>query len=166
MPMHEYKGKHSLNEWIFGSLLYYNGLPYIVPDDGDLSLLDKYRVVESSICEHTGLYNHGENDIWEHDVIEERGNLYEVKREYDCPGGHWANSGFILRGIDISDFMSFEDSIDDYTNEICVEIVGNVFDSDIAQLKEEAKEKEKEREAAEKRWLDSIYKENHKKESI
>ena len=37
----------------------------------------------------------------------------------------------------------------------------NVFDSDITQLKEEAKEKEKEREAAEKRWLDSIYNENH-----
>ena len=54
--------------------------------------------------------------------------IYEVRKEYDCPGGCWCNSAFILDGIDFDGFMSFEDTVYEYTNEICVEIVGNKFD--------------------------------------
>lgn len=153
----QFKAKsNSTSDWLYGSLLYLHGIPYVVPDDGDLSNLDSYRVEEDTICEHTGLYNHGEHDIWEHDIVDEGGQLYEVRKEYDCPGGGWACSGFILRGIDVSDFISFEDSIDDYTNEISVDIVGNVFDDDIEKLQEEAEKKEEERAAAEKAWLDDF----------
>lgn len=132
-----YKGKQvNTKEWLYGSLLILNGNSYIVPDDGGLNLLDEYEVDYTTVCEHTGLYNNGEEDIWEHDYVRicypycdgEDDRIYEVKKEYYCPGGCWCNSAFILDGIDFDGFMSFEDTVYEYTNEICVEIVGNKFD--------------------------------------
>lgn len=152
----EYKGKRKSGAWIYGSLLYLKGLPYIIPDDGDLSKLDEYRVIDDTICQHTGLYNCGEEDIWEHDLVEFEGNIYEVRKEYDCPGGIWAHSGFILDRCGWAGFMDFEDTIYDYTNEIGVEIVGNVFDHNSDELIKKAKEKEEKRAAAEKEFYDAI----------
>ena len=132
-----YKAKQiNTYEWIYGSLLYLNGIPYIVPDDGDINNLAQYEVEETTICEHTGLYNCGKEDIWEHDYVKisyryydgTDDEVYEVRKEYDCPGGCWAQSGFILDCIGSTGFMSFEDTIDDYSNEICVQIVGNKYD--------------------------------------
>lgn len=132
-----YKAKQiNTYEWIYGSLLYLNGIPYIVPDDGDINNLTQYKVEETTICEHTGLYNHGEEDIWEHDYVKipydycngTDDDVYEVRKEYDCPGGGWAQSGFVLDKVGWCDFMSFEDTIDDYSNEICLQIVGNKYD--------------------------------------
>ncbi len=119
-------------EWIYGSLLYLNGIPYIVPDDGDINNLAQYKVEETTICEHTGLYNHGEEDIWEHDYVKipngTDDDVYEVRKEYDGTGGCWTQSGFVLDKVGWCDFMSFEDTIDDYSNEICLQIVGNKYD--------------------------------------
>ena len=132
-----YKAKQiDTYQWIYGSLLYLNGIPYIVPDDGNINNLAQYEVEETTICEHTGLYNHGEEDIWEHDYVKisyqycdgADDEVYEVRKEYDCPGGCWAQSGFILDRVGADDFMSFEDTIDTYSNEICVQIVGNKYD--------------------------------------
>lgn len=60
--------------------------------------------------------------------MESDGKIYEVRKEYDCPGGCWAQSEFILDCVGWVGFMSFEDTIDEYSNEITVEIVGNKFD--------------------------------------
>jgi len=137
MRANMYKGKQvNTKEWIYGCLLYHNGIPYIIPDDGDLSSIEQYAIDENTICEHTGLYNGGAEDIWEHDYVKlwypycetEDDEIYEVRKEYDCPGGSWSCSAFILDGAGNSNFMSFEDTIYDYTNEITVEIVGNKFD--------------------------------------
>jgi len=133
-----YKAKsRKTAEWLYGSYLEYQGETYIIPDDGDLNNLDQYIVDYTTLCEKTELYNHGEEDIWEHDLVKisypycepEGDEIYEVRKEYDCPGGCWAQSGFILDGVGVASFMSFEDTIDDYTNEICVEIIGNKFDA-------------------------------------
>lgn len=136
-----FRGKQvDTKEWIYGSLLYLNGIPYIIPDDGDLSNLQQYEVDHNTICEKTELYNLGTYDIYEHDYIkvpDQFGGyigqssyqyLYEVRKEYDCPGGCWCNSGFVLYGVDFDGFLSFEDTVMEYSNEITVEIVGNKFD--------------------------------------
>ena len=59
-----YRGKQvNTKEWLYGSLLILNGNSYIIPDDGDINLLNEYEVDENTICEHTGLYNNGGNMI-------------------------------------------------------------------------------------------------------
>ena len=140
-----YKAKSiNNNDWLYGSLLYQQGIPYIIPDDAEnLNNISQYKANEDTICEETGLYNCGEKEIWEHDYIAENGRLYEIRKEYDCPGGCWAQSGFVLRGVDWSDFLSFEDCIDEYYNEICVRIIGNAFDNGVEEMINKAEESQK-----------------------
>lgn len=136
-----FRGKQvNTKEWIYGSLLDYKGSSYIIPEDGDLLNFQQYEVDHNTICEKTGLYNLGIYDIYEHDYIKvpdqfgryigqsKYGDLYEVRKEYNCPGGCWSNSGFVLYGVDFDGFLSFEDTVMEDSNEITVEIVGNKFD--------------------------------------
>ena len=88
-----------------------------------------YDVIPETVGEFTGLYNGGGQRIFEDDIVKFEGELYRVRREDETPGGYWASTAFILQHIGWDDYMSFVDTIDDYSNEICVEIVGNIHDN-------------------------------------
>ena len=137
-----FKGKSTKDgSWLYGSLLQLKGLVFIIPDDVEtIEPLGDYKVDPDTVCEKTELYNHGEQDIWEHDYIADNGTLYEVRKQYDCPGGCWAESGFILYGVNCSGFLSFEDTIVEYYNEICVQIIGNKFDNSVEGMIAKAEE--------------------------
>lgn len=86
-------------------------------------------VVPETVDEFTGLYNGAKQRIFEDDVVRFEGELYRVRREDETPGGYWASTAYILQHIGWDDYMSFVDTIDDFCNEICVEILGNIHDN-------------------------------------
>ena len=88
------------------------------------------EVVPDTICEATGLHTHDIEEIWENDIcVDVEGRKYVVRREYDVPGGYWAESGFILDEIGVAGYTHFTDMIDDWENEIQVDVIGNIFDN-------------------------------------
>lgn len=88
------------------------------------------EVVPHTICEATGLCTHDIVEIWENDICEDvEGRKYVVRKEYDVPGGCWAESGFVLDEIGVSGYTHFTDMIDNWENEIQVNVVGNIFDN-------------------------------------
>lgn len=95
------------------------------------------EVVPETICEATGLCTHELEEIWENDICEDvEGRKYVVRREYDVPGGYWAESGFVLDEIGVSGYTHFTDMIDDWENEIQVDVIGNIFDNPEMRAKE------------------------------
>lgn len=113
-------------EWV-------EGLPYKAKYGGISAIVDndeeRFLVIPETVGEFTGLYNGGKQRIFEDDIVRFEGNLYRVRREDETPGGYWASTAFILQHIGWNDYISFVDTIDDYSNEICVEIVGNIHDN-------------------------------------
>ena len=104
-------------------------------------LTEYYEVMPETVGEFTGLHNGAGQKIFEDDIVRFEGNLYRVRREDETPGGVWSSTAYILQQIGWDCLMSFEDTIDEYSNEICVEIVGNIHDNP-ELLKWERKENE------------------------
>ena len=122
-----FRGKRVDNgEWV-------EGLPYKAKYGGISSIVDKdeerHLIIPETLCEFTGLYNRAERKIFERDIVRFEDKLYRVRREDETPGGYWASTAFILQHIGWNDYMSFVDTIDDFCNEICVEILGNIHDN-------------------------------------
>lgn len=90
---------------------------------------DWYEVDPRTVREFTGLYTVNGNAIFEGDIVKFDGKKYVVKREDETHGGSWSCTAFILDEVGVSGGISFEDTIDDYYNEICVEIIGNIYDN-------------------------------------
>ena len=88
-----------------------------------------YKVDPKTVCQFTGLYNAANQKIWEGDIVRFGNANYVVQREDETPGGYWASTAYIMKEIGVCDYMSFVDTIDDYYNEICVEIIGNIHDN-------------------------------------
>lgn len=132
-----FRGKRIDNGmWVYGSLFVGFGKVYICPEaiamysfDGALCLGGFYEVDPKTVGQFTGLHNLAEQKIWEDDIVRFDNKTYIVQRECDTPGGYWADTGHILKRIGWSDWLSFVDTIDDYYNEICVEIIGNIHDN-------------------------------------
>lgn len=126
-----FRGKRVDNgEWVEGNLF--------IPDKLDTPtqicigtniIRITYDIIPETVGEFTGLYNGGKQRIFEDDIVRFEGELYRVRREDETPGGYWASTAYILQHIGWADYMSFVDTIDDYCNEICVEIIGNIHDN-------------------------------------
>lgn len=130
-----FRGKTKGGAWLYGGIAFQEG--------GDVAIvhtLDYYKslydlgieadyVIPETVGEFTGLYNGAGQRIFEDDIVRFEGNLYRVRREDETPGGYWASTAYILQHIGWDDYMSFVDTIDDFCNEICVEIIGNIHDN-------------------------------------
>jgi uncharacterized phage protein (TIGR01671 family) len=120
--------------WVEGYYTRFNGKEhriytgYAETDCGDY-YPDWCNVRSETVGEFTGLYNAGKQRIFEDDIVRFEGELYRVRREDETPGGYWASTAYILQHIGWDDYMSFVDTIDDYSNEICVELIGNIHDN-------------------------------------
>lgn len=101
---------------------------YAETDCGDY-YPDFWKVDQETIGEFTGLYTVNEKPIFEGDIVRFNETKYVVQREDETPGGSWSCTAYILQEIGTSGGLSFEDTIDDYCNEICVEIIGNIHDN-------------------------------------
>lgn len=130
-----FRGKRKDNdELVYGYYEFYNDGHYInVQTDrvnsGGYPIREFIEVIPETVGEFTGLYNGGEQRIFEDDIVKFDGELYRVRREDETPGGYWASTAYILQHIGWNDYISFVDTIDDYCNEICVEIIGNIHDN-------------------------------------
>lgn len=118
------------NEWLYGFPVFLDKDKeycrfYVVQAEGYKLCLVRL----DTVSQFTGLRNVVENEIYDGDIVKFDDRLYVVKRECDTLGGSWSNTAYILDEIGTSSGMAFEDTIDDYCNEICVEIVGNVYDN-------------------------------------
>ena len=137
-----FRGKTESGEWTEG--FYYckpiiSGYEHVITNYEELKRHTgistiEYRmhyneVIPETVGEFTGLYNGAEQKIFEDDIVRFEGELYRVRREDETPGGYWASTAYILQHIGWDDYMSFVDTIDDYSNEICIEIVGNIHDN-------------------------------------
>lgn len=129
--------RHGFNNiWVEGDLIISGGKYYIHPRANKVrvngepgKLIVMHEVFPNSVGWFTGLYTASKRKLWSGDIVRFGNALYVVQRECDTPGGYWAETGYILKRIGGSDYMSFTDTIDDYYNEICVEVVGNVYDN-------------------------------------
>ena len=145
-----FRGKAFIGEWVDGSLIidetnnYYIGKAimskpsesmWFLQGRGNGKLFSRFvgigfaMVIPETVGEFTGLYNGGNQKIFEDDIVRFEGELYRVRREDETPGGIWSSTAYILQKIGWDVLLSFEDTIDDYSNEICVEIVGNIHDN-------------------------------------
>lgn len=123
-----FRGKRKDNgEWVKGS--FWDEIP------GELGGIAQYgscvfhHVDLTTVGQFTGLYNAAGQKIWEGDIVRFGNANYVVQREDETPGGYWASTAYIMKEIGVCDYMSFVDTIDDYYNEICVEIIGNIHDN-------------------------------------
>lgn len=137
-----FRGKRKDNgEWVYGNHLFddVSGKHYIVPF-GNITESEKvgqdgccycvgFEVIPSTVEQYTGLTDKNGKKIFEGDIIRFDENLYTVQRECDTPGGYWAETGYILKHIGWSDYMSFTSTIDDWENECQVFIIGNIHDN-------------------------------------
>ena len=130
-----FRGKRKDNgEWVEGYYVNINSdLHYIytgyAETDVDSIYPDCFIVIPETVGQYTGLCDKNENMIFEGDIVQFDDNHYEVRRECDTPGGYWAETGYILDHIGWNDYIRFTDTIDEYNNEICVEVIGNIHDN-------------------------------------
>lgn len=112
------------HEWVYGYYFLLFARPVVkVGEDSPV------EIIPETICVNTNLMTASRKDIYENDICEYDGALYIVRRECDVAGGYWAETGFVLDEIGTSNYMSFVDTVDDWSNEIAVAIVGNKFDN-------------------------------------
>ena len=125
-----FRAKRYNGDWVEGNL-FIPDLPYTPTQIciGTNIVRISYDVIPETVGEFTGLYNGAGQKIFEGDIVRFEGELYRVRREDETPGGYWASTDYILQHIGRNDYMSFVDTIDDYSNEICVEIIGNIHDN-------------------------------------
>ena len=135
-----FRGKRTDNgEWVEGFYAAFGGKDnkYHVIFTGKFIALpigagftpELYYVDSETVGQFTGLVTTNETPIWEGDIARFDDANYEVRRECDTPGGYWAETGFTLKRIGWDNTESFTDTIDDFCNEICVEIIGNIHDN-------------------------------------
>ena len=135
-----YRGKRTATgEWVYGALYkqdWYYGTPcnrvYIIISAESLDYnqaLEYYEVDPKTVGQFTGLYNGAAQRIFEGDIVRFDEKEYVVQRECDTPGGYWAETGHLLKRIGWTECLSFTDTIDNYFNEICVEVIGNIHDN-------------------------------------
>lgn len=119
-----YRGKREdTNAWVKGYHVVIGSIDMIVSTDGQF-----HKIIPETVGQCTGLHTVTEQRIWEGDIVQRNGTKYVVQRECDTPGGYWAETGYILKEIGVCDYISFVDTIDEYCNEICVQIIGNIHD--------------------------------------
>ena len=130
-----FRGKDAeTGEWVNGFYVCLNGKEHRIysgfaeTDCGDY-YPDFWIVDPKTLGEFTTLYNAAEQPIYEGDIVRHNDTNYVVFRENDIPGGYWASTAYIMKEIGVCDYMSFVDTIDDFCNEICVEIIGNIHDN-------------------------------------
>lgn len=112
----------------FNSDLHYIYTGY-AETDVDSIYPDCFEVIPETVRQYVGLCDKNGNMIFEGDVVQFEDNNYVVRRECDTPGGYWAETGYILDHIGWNDYRHFADTIDEWNNEICVEIIGNIHDN-------------------------------------
>lgn len=126
-----YRGKLiNTGKWIEGFFAQSADKTYIVKDTGiAVGYMTMKEVAPETVCEATGLYTAGGTEIYENDICRSDDRNFIVKRECDIPGGYWAETGFVLKEIGTSDYTHFTNMIDDWENEIQVNVIGNIFDN-------------------------------------
>ena len=126
-----YRGKRSdTDDWIYGFYAKSGDKAYIIKDnDIVIGYVTMKEVVPETICEFTRLYTEEGTEIYENDICRFDDRHFIVKRECDVPGGHWAETGFVLEEIGYGEAIHFTDTVGDFYNEMQVEVIGNVFDN-------------------------------------
>lgn len=120
--------------WVKGFYVCLNGNEhriysgYAETDCGDY-YPDWFKVDPDTVGEFTGLYNAAGQMIFDGDIVKFNEKKYVVQREDETPGGSWSCTAYILQEVGVDGGLSFEDTIDEYCNEICVEIIGNIHDN-------------------------------------
>lgn len=97
-------------------------------DNGEIVLTGQFEVIQETVGQFTELYTFEGKKIFDGDIAKYDGRLFIVKRECDTLVGSWSNTAYILDEIGMSGGMCFEDTIDEWNCEICVEIIGNIYD--------------------------------------
>lgn len=65
-----FKGQRKSDRaWIYGNLLRTDDGIFIIQNHVPYHLLDKYEVLEETVCEYTGLTDINKNKIWENDIV-------------------------------------------------------------------------------------------------
>ena len=127
------RGKRkSDGKWVEGNYLHLNvGRDFLCDGTVWIGTLNpcKEEVKPETVGRFTGLYTVAEQRIWEGDIVQCNERKYVVQRECETPGGYWAETGYILKEIGVCEYISFVDTIDEYYNEICVQIIGNIHDN-------------------------------------
>lgn len=132
--MREYlfRGKRLDNgEWVEGYLFYiekYNQC-LIGNYDHEKGYYDDCEVDPETVGQYTGLENINGVKIFDGDIVMFHEKKYIVRREDEIPGGYWWSTAYILQEVGVDDYLSFEETVDEYCNEICVEVIGNIHDN-------------------------------------
>ena len=126
-----YRGKIiNTGQWIEGFFAQSGDKAYIVKDTGiAVGYMTMKEIVPETVCETTGLHTAGGTEIYENDICRFDDRNFIVKRECDVPGGHWAKTGFVLEEIGYGEAIHFTDTVENFYDEMQVEVIGNVFDN-------------------------------------
>lgn len=89
----------------------------------------EHLVDTKTVGQFIGLFDCKDKPIYDKDIVEVYGDYYIVKKECDRLGGYWAETGWVLEQIGVDFIMCFSDTIDEYSNMISAQVVGNVYDN-------------------------------------
>lgn len=79
-----FKGQRKSDRaWIYGNLLRTDDGIFIIQNHVPYHLLEKYEVLEETVCEYTGLTDINKNKIWENDIVSVEHTRYEKESEED-----------------------------------------------------------------------------------
>lgn len=132
-------GNKIKGEWVEGDLIQSQdtNIAFIHPKTNTFTIKKEVfacalflSVLPETVCQFTELTTAGGQKIFENDICEYAGELYVVKQECDIASGYWAETGFMLDHIGYSDYMCFTDTIDEFSNEIAVEVIGNIYEKE------------------------------------
>lgn len=122
-------------EWQFGHL---HIIEWDKPEKAKGDYID-YRILgrhnecsyvdPETVGQYTGLENMNGVKIFDGDIVMFHEKKYIVRREDEIPGGYWWSTAYILQEVGVDDYLSFEETVDEYCNEICVEVIGNIYDN-------------------------------------
>lgn len=116
--------RKSDREWIYGNLLRTDDGIFIIQNHVPYHLLEKYEVLEKTICEYTGLTDKDGRKIFEKDIVSAPFIGYAGKAKERNGAVEFVNGAF---SVNWNDSEEYGKNFVGYVHEI--KVIGNIFDN-------------------------------------
>lgn len=114
-----FRGKRKIDgKWIYGNLLRTDEGIFIIQNHVPYHLLEKYEVLEETVCQYAGFSDCNKAKVFEKDILKGKGKLYIVEFNSSC-------GAFTTRSNAKGSLRCFFGK----TESQYMEVVGNVFDN-------------------------------------
>ena len=114
--------------WIYGNLLRTDDGIFIIQNHVPYHRLEKYEVLEETVCQYTGLTDKNGRKIFEGDIVKINN---DVKEAFEISDGAvvYRGGSFIVGGSNGNGTLNSLFAITDINYVLRGEVIGNIFDN-------------------------------------